>query len=43
MLYKGVIVRAMDGYSLPEYIRVTVGLPEENKKFVQALKEVLTH
>ena len=41
LLDRGGIVRAMDGYSLPEYIRVTVGLPEENEAFVKALKEVL--
>ena len=41
LLDRGVIVRAMDGYSLPEYIRVTVGLPEENRRFVEALREVL--
>ena len=40
LLRKGVIVRAMDGYKLPDYIRVTIGLPEENKRFVEALSEV---
>ena len=42
LLDRGVIVRAMDGYSLPEYIRVNVGLPEENEKFINALKQVLS-
>ena len=41
LLDRGVIVRAMDGYSLPQYIRVTVGLPKENERFIQALREVL--
>jgi histidinol-phosphate aminotransferase len=30
----------MDGYKLPDYIRVTIGLPEENERFIEALKEV---
>jgi histidinol-phosphate aminotransferase len=37
----GVIVRAMDGYGLPGYIRVTVGLREENEAFIRALEDVL--
>ncbi len=37
---KGVIVRAMDAYGLPGYIRVTVGLPEENDFFLEALAEI---
>ena len=41
LLRKGVIVRPMDGYRLPEYIRVNVGTEEENKFFVQSLREVL--
>jgi histidinol-phosphate aminotransferase len=41
LLQRGVIVRPMDGYSLPEYLRVTIGLPEENRRFVEALESVL--
>jgi len=41
LLKKGVIVRAMDEYGFPCHFRVTVGLPEENRFFVQKLKEVL--
>jgi histidinol-phosphate aminotransferase len=41
LLRKGVIVRPMGGYKLPEWFRVTVGLPEENRRFLQALKEIL--
>jgi len=37
----GVIVRPMDVYGLPEYIRVTVGKSVENKKFLNGLREVL--
>jgi histidinol-phosphate aminotransferase len=37
----GVIVRAMRGYKLPEWIRVSVGTPHENERFVKALRKVL--
>ncbi|MBW2108160.1 MAG: histidinol-phosphate transaminase [Deltaproteobacteria bacterium] len=41
MLRKGVIVRAMTAYGYPTYIRITVGLPKENRRFVKALEEIL--
>lgn len=41
LLRRGVIVRPMDGYALPEYVRVTVGTFEENARFVAALRAVL--
>jgi histidinol-phosphate aminotransferase len=41
LLRKGVIVRSMEGYGLPTYIRVTVGTPQENSRALQALTEVL--
>lgn len=41
MLREGVIIRAMDAYGFPEHIRVNVGLPEENARFLAALKKVL--
>jgi len=41
LLKRGVIVRPVDGYGLKEYVRVSVGLPEENRRFIEALKEVL--
>ncbi len=34
---RGVIVRPMRGYKMPEWVRVTVGLPEENRRFIAAL------
>lgn len=42
LLKKGVIVRSMGSYGLGEYIRVTVGLPEENERFIEALREIIT-
>jgi len=37
----GVIVRPMEPYQLPEWIRITVGTPEENERCVGALKKAL--
>jgi histidinol-phosphate aminotransferase len=41
LLRKGVIVRAMTSYGYPNFIRVSVGLPAENRRFVKALEEVI--
>lgn len=41
LLRRGIIVRAMRSYKLPEWVRVSVGTMEQNRAFVQALKEVL--
>jgi histidinol-phosphate aminotransferase len=41
MLRRGLIVRPMTSYGYPTYIRINVGLPEENRRFIEALKEVL--
>jgi histidinol-phosphate aminotransferase len=40
-LKQGVIVRAMSAYGFPNYIRINVGLPEENRRFLVALDQVL--
>jgi histidinol-phosphate aminotransferase len=41
LLRRGVIVRPMDVYGFPEHLRVTVGTPAENERFVDALRAVL--
>lgn len=41
LLKKGVIVRPMEEYDLPEFIRVTVGTMHQNRRFIKALREVL--
>ena len=41
LLDKGVIVRSMECYQLPQYIRVTFGTPQENKRFIRELESVL--
>ena len=37
----GVITRPMGGYSLPEWIRITIGTPDENEICIKALEKVL--
>jgi len=41
LLREGVIVRPIAGYGLPEHLRVTVGLPEHNARFLAALERAL--
>ena len=41
LLKRGVIVRPVGNYGLPEWLRITVGLPEENARFVEALTAAL--
>src|SRR5213596_3181909 len=41
LLQRKVIVRAMKGYNLPEWIRITIGTMEQNQKCITALRQVL--
>ncbi|HEY5297881.1 MAG TPA: histidinol-phosphate transaminase [Verrucomicrobiae bacterium] len=41
MQKQGVIVRPMGGYQLPEWIRISVGTPQENERSLKVLKAVL--
>ncbi len=41
LLKQGVILRPMTQFYLATHIRVTVGLPQENERFIAALKTVL--
>ena len=41
LLQEGVIVRPIGVYGLPNHLRVTVGLPLENKRFIDSLKKLL--
>ncbi len=41
LLRRGVIVRPMDVYNFPRHLRVTVGTPAENERFVTSLEAVL--
>ena len=41
MLREGVIVRPMNGYPLPEWVRISVGTMEQNRRCIAALRKVL--
>lgn len=41
LLSHGVIVRPVAGYGMPRHLRVSVGLPEENQRFLDALSQSL--
>jgi len=41
LLAEGVIVRPIAGYGMPEHLRITVGLPEHNARFLAALERAL--
>jgi histidinol-phosphate aminotransferase len=41
LLRRGVIVRPMNGYGFPRHLRISVGLPEENRRLVAALAAII--
>jgi histidinol-phosphate aminotransferase len=41
LLKRGVIVRPVAGDGLPEWLRVSIGLPHENQKFLDALTSIV--
>lgn len=41
LLREGVIVRPVANYAMPGYLRISVGLPEENQRCLDALAKVL--
>jgi histidinol-phosphate aminotransferase len=41
LLKRGIIVRPVGNYGLPEWLRISIGLPEENAAFIQALRAIL--
>lgn len=41
LLREGVIIRTGDIFGYPTYIRVTIGTPEENQRFIASLEKVL--
>jgi histidinol-phosphate aminotransferase len=40
LLREGVIVRPMEGFGLPEHVRITVGTAEENERLIKALRRL---
>ncbi|HEY9118511.1 MAG TPA: histidinol-phosphate transaminase [Marinobacter sp.] len=41
LLEQGVIVRPIAGYGMPGHLRVSIGLPEENDRFIESLARAL--
>jgi histidinol-phosphate aminotransferase len=41
LLKQGVIVRPVGNYGLPQWLRISIGLPQENAIFIAALKKAL--
>ena len=42
LLKQGVIVRPVGAYGLPQWLRISIGLPQENAAFIAALKRALS-
>jgi histidinol-phosphate aminotransferase len=42
LLKQGVIVRPVGNYGLPQWLRISIGLPQENAIFITALKKALS-
>jgi len=42
LLRRGIIVRPMAGYGLPNHLRITVGLPEQNERLLSTLATLLS-
>jgi histidinol-phosphate aminotransferase len=42
LLREGVIVRPVANYGMPNHLRVTIGLPEENERFLKALEKAIS-
>ena len=40
LLREGVIVRPLAGFGMPEHVRISVGLPEENERLIKTLKHL---
>lgn len=41
LLKEGVIVRPVDAYGMPQFLRVSIGNEQENERFIQAIQKVL--
>ena len=40
LLREGVIVRPLAGFGMPEHVRISIGLPEENERLVKTLRRI---
>ncbi len=43
LLERGFVTTPLDGWGVPGWLRFSFGLPEENRAFIAALKEVVSH
>jgi histidinol-phosphate aminotransferase len=43
LLRRGIILRPLTSYGLPDALRVSVGSMEENRELMRAMREVLGH
>ncbi|MDR2219837.1 MAG: histidinol-phosphate transaminase [Methylobacillus sp.] len=41
LLQRGVIVRPIFAYEMPDWLRVSIGLPQENARFLEAMQAIL--
>ncbi len=41
LLKRGIIIRPLNAFGLPNCARITIGLPQENQKWLEAIEEVL--
>lgn len=41
LLKAGIIIRPVANYEMPDYLRVSIGLKEENERFIQALEMII--
>jgi histidinol-phosphate aminotransferase len=41
LLQEGVIVRLLAGFGMPDHVRISIGLPEENERLVKVLRQLL--
>jgi histidinol-phosphate aminotransferase len=40
LLREGIIVRPLAGFGMPEHVRISIGLPEENERLVKTLRRL---
>ncbi len=41
LLKRGIIIRTLNSYNMPNYVRISIGRPEENEKLLLAVEELL--
>ena len=41
MLHKGIIVRPMASFGIPTALRISIGMPDDNRRCIEAMREIL--